>query len=183
MQADDDEKKLSEAKLRAQYGDYSMLRELGYDTSAYEAEKAREKEIDEANIKKNVIGANGMTREDFEKKISEYDADIAYYNTLGFYSYARSLETHKQRLISEYYNIGSTESASGGRVVSFTAAPEGEELSASEAQALIAAYNNGKPISLEDYERLAWYYRDLGGKSYLYSLGIISGGIDGAYMM
>ena len=175
--------KLAEAKLRAQYGDYTMLRELGYDTSEYEADRAREKEIEEANIKKNVMGANGMTREDFEVKISEYDAEIAQLGNLGFYSQARSLETQKERLIREYYNIGVTESASDGRVVTVTPAPAGDELTSGQAQALINGYINGKPISLEDYERLAWYYRDRGGKSYLYSIGVISEGVDGAYMM
>ena len=40
VQAEEKEKKLSEAKLRAQYGDYSMLRALGIDLTTYEAELA-----------------------------------------------------------------------------------------------------------------------------------------------
>lgn len=177
--ADNHRRAIEEADRRLALGDTSGYRELGYDTSAYEAKLERERRAEEARIaaalnsgssgnktnSKNtpVRGGNGMTEAEYKAERENILEQIRTYENDW------DLPQGKEKVAGLYRQLDRLDEAYYSTPRHYTDSEIGELLYVIEANAGIGEKTI---LSYPEYLALADYFKDEGGEEYLARNGI-----------
>ncbi len=152
---------LTDAQNRLALGDTSGYKALGYDTSEYE----RQLESNSTSTEKlgEALGANGMTKAQYESELSHLNEMLRTYSvtdlgSLTYQKYVTRINDAIAKLNREYYGGMSMQGYTVEQLI--------------DRMAEVTGMGEEYPLNYTQYKALADYFSEEGGEAYLRANGI-----------